>query len=145
MKKVYNGPRSLTCHFPPGYEAPVELGYEMSLNDMWDTLVYGGRYSVKETPYYKYLEGDKEPMEKYLLDTKGKTWARAAINQEHLTVQDMFNMFDAVINNSNDYLEPPFQDHYIIVRRDGFLVDGLRRACVLLHNGNDKVPVAILK
>ena len=145
MKKVYNGPRSSECYFPPGYETPVELGYKMSLKDMWDTLIYGGKFSLKETPYYKYLEGDKKPMENYLLETKGKTWARAAINEEHLTVQDMFNMFDKVINNDKEYLEPPFEKHYIIVRRDGFLIDGLRRACVLLYNGNDTVPVAILK
>ena len=43
------------------------------------------------------------------------------------------------------YLEPPYESHYIIVRRDGFLIDGLRRACVLLYNGNTTVPVAILK
>ena len=145
MKKVYEGPRSSKCYFPPGYETPIELGFEMSLTDMWDSLIYGGRYSLKETPYYKYLEGNKKPMEDYLLETKGKTWARAAINEQHLTVQDMFDKFDVVINSEKDYLEPPYESHYIIVRRDGFLIDGLRRACILLHNGVKSVPVAILK
>ena len=145
MKYTYKGPRTQKCYFPPGYETEVELGYEMSLLDMWDTLIYGGKFFLKDTPYYKYLEGNKEPMENYLLETKGKTWARAAINEEHLTVQDMFNKFEDVINNEKNYLEPPFDQHYIIVRRDGFLIDGLRRACILLYNNNDSVPVAILK
>jgi len=145
MKKIYQGKRNPKCYFPNGYESPYEL-YEMSILDMWDPLIYGtARYSVKETPYYKYLEGDKKPMTDYLLETKGKTWARAAIGQEHLTVQDMFNMFEEIIQSDKDYLAPPYDSHYVIVRRDGLLIDGLRRSCVLLHNGIENIPVAVIQ
>ncbi len=142
MKKIYKGDRSSVCYFPNGYNSSYEL-FEMSILDMWDPLIYGTRYSVKETPYYKYLEGDKEPMIKYLEETKGKTWARAAVGQEHLTVQDMFDMYEKIIQSDKDYLEPPYQDHYVIVRRDGLLIDGLRRSCVLLYNGVENIPVAV--
>lgn len=143
MKKVYQGTRNPDCHFPPGYNSEYMLG-DMTLADMWDPLIYGGKYLLKDTPYYKYLEGDKAPMEKYLNDTKGVTWARAAIGQDHLTVKDMFEMFDKIIDSEEDYLEPPYDKHYILARRDGYMIDGLRRACVLLYNGNTSVPVAIV-
>ena len=61
------------------------------------------------------------------------------------TVSKNIHNFVDASNNNKDYLEPPYENHYIIVRRDGFLIDGLRRACVLLYNGNTTVPVAILK
>lgn len=144
MKKIYNGERSRTCYFPNGYDSSYEL-YEMSILDMWDPLIYGNvHYKVKDTPYYKYLEGNKDPMIKYLEETKGKTWARAAIGQEHLTIQDMFDMYEKIIQSDKDYLEPPYQDHYVIVKRDGLLIDGLRRSCVLLYNGIENIPVAVI-
>ena len=83
-------------------------------------------------------------MIKYLEETKGKTWARAAIGQEHLTIQDMFDMYEKIIQSDKDYLEPPYQDHYVIVKRDGLLIDGLRRSCVLLYNGIENLPVAVI-
>ena len=132
MNTIFDGPRNTNCYFPNGYNSNYKL-HRMSILDMYDPLIYNKRYSIKETPYYKYLEGNK-----------GKTWARAAIGQEHLTVNDMFEQFNTIINSELQYLEPPYDTHYILVKRDGLLVDGLRRACILLYNGNTTVPVAVV-
>ena len=56
----------------------------------------------------------------------------------------MFEQFNTIINSELQYLEPPYDTHYILVKRDGLLVDGLRRACILLYNGNTTVPVAVV-
>ncbi len=143
MKSIFNAERNTNCYFPDNYKTNYTL-HRMSILDMYDPLIYNKRYTVKETPYYKYLEGDKQPMIDYLNETKGKTWARAAIGQQHLTINDMFDKFENLINSKLEYLEPPYDDHYILVKRDGLLVDGLRRACILLFNGIETVPVAVV-
>ena len=56
----------------------------------------------------------------------------------------MFDMYEKIIQSDKDYLEPPYQDHYVIVKRDGLLIDGLRRSCVLLYNGIENIPVAVI-
>ena len=59
-----------------------------------------------------------------------------------MTVDELLLEFEAVINSDKDYLEPPYDSHYIIVRSNWHCIDGLRRACILLANGVEEAPVA---
>jgi hypothetical protein len=143
MKKIYKGDRSSKLHLPPGYNVGAFTIKEVKLENIVDRI-WGSNtaLNIKDTPHFKYLLGDKEPLRQYFLSCKGHTWARKGSSSENMSVDDLLLEFHDIINSNYDYLQPPYDNHYIIVRSNWHCIDGLRRACVLLSNGIETAPVA---
>ena len=145
MKKVYEGERSNSVRNPFNGSVigqHVELKVvelENILDKIWGSQV---PLKIKDTPHFKYLMGDKQPLIDYFESCRGHTWARAGTPNENMTVEELLNEFEDLISSDKDYLEPPYESHYIIVRNNWNCIDGLRRACVLLSNGVEEAPVA---
>ena len=105
MKRIYEGKRSLDCWWPDGYHVR-----EHRIVDADITMLYGNvvtsvdrerlkitsmqRTTLEGTPHYQYALGNKDVYIDYLNSLKHVTWARAAINQEHLDIQFMLDKFD---------------------------------------------------
>tara|TARA_R100000353_G_C6367007_1_gene157879 strand:- start:59 stop:496 length:438 start_codon:yes stop_codon:yes gene_type:complete len=145
MKKIHDGERSTNLYVPEGYGITSYKIQNIQLDTIVDKI-WGSKVplKIKTTPHFKYLLGNKDPLRKYFLACRGFTWARRGTANENMTVDELLLEYEAVINSDKDYLQPPFQDHYIIVRSDLNCVDGLRRACVLLSNGIEEAPVAVV-
>lgn len=143
MKKVYIGPRSQSIHLARGIHAGRFELRTIKLENIKDKI-YGSPVAlpIKETPHFKYLNGDKQPLRDYFESCRGITWARKGTPAENMTVDELLEEFHDVINSNKDYLESPYEKHYIIVQSNWHCVDGLRRACVLLANGVEEAPVA---
>lgn len=143
MKNIYEGERSTNLYLPPGYgvrSAEIKtVRLENIVDKIWGSPV---AISIKETPHFKYLMGNKEPLREYFESCRGHTWARKGTDHEDMTVDYLLEQFDGVINSDKDYLEPPFESYYIIVQSNWHCVDGLRRACTLLANGIEEAPIA---
>lgn len=143
MKNIYYGPRSKKLYIPQGISA---INYEIKkirleniVDKIWGSSV---ALPIKKTPHYKHLIGDKQPLIDYFQSCRGHTWARKGTEHEDMTVEYLISTFDDIVNSEKDYLEPPFDSHYIIVRSNWHCIDGLRRSCVLLANGIEEAPVA---
>ena len=143
MKKVYNGVLSNSLHLPPGYAVGRYQIRTIKLENIVDKI-WGSNYplKIKDTPHFKYLNGDKTPLREYFLSCRGHTWARKGSASENMTVDELLLEFEEIKNTDKEYLEPPFQNHYIIVRSNWHCIDGLRRSCLLLSNGIEEAPVA---
>tara|TARA_R100001443_G_C3317369_1_gene169235 strand:- start:264 stop:704 length:441 start_codon:yes stop_codon:yes gene_type:complete len=143
MKKIYDGERTSDLFLPPGYGVGRYEIRTIRLENILDKI-YGSPIAlrVKDTPHYKYLMGNKQPLRDYFESCRGITWARKGTPAENMTVDELLEEFHDVINSEKEYLEPPYESHYIIIGRDWHCIDGLRRACVLLANGIEEAPVA---
>jgi hypothetical protein len=143
MKKVYDGERSQSLYLPPGYSVRSaeirNIKLESIVDQIWGS---SSPIAIKETPHFKYLNGDKNPLREYFEFCRGHTWARKGTPHEDMTVDYLLEQFDEVVNSDKDYLEPPYESYYIIVQSNWHCVDGLRRACTLLANGVQEAPVA---
>ncbi len=143
MKRIHEGERSQSLYLPPGYgvrSAEIRtVKLENIVDQIWGSQV---AISIKETPHFKYLTEDKQPLREYFESCRGHTWARKGTPNENMTVEELLEEFEDVINSDKDYLEPPYESYYIIVRDNWHCVDGLRRACTLLANGVEEAPVA---
>lgn len=155
MKSVTKNKLSEDCWWPPGYHVQPHKIMIADLNFVTDSIVDRVDTEskrilslkptlIKETPHYQYAMGNTQPYKEYLEKCKHITWARAAINQEHIDLQFMFDKFDKILNTELAYLEPPHQDKYIIVNRNKQLIDGLHRAVALMSNGIFEVPIALV-
>jgi len=143
MKSIHDSKRSDTVHFPfPVSARHLEIK-TVKLENICDQI-WGSDHAlkIKDTPHFKYLEGDTKPLRDYFQSCRGHTWARKGTPNENMTVDDLLQEFEDLITCEKAYLEPPFQDNYIIVRSNWQCIDGLRRACVLLYNGVEEAPVA---
>jgi|TARA_R100000458_G_C8230429_1_gene212262 hypothetical protein len=134
MKSVHTSEAPL--HIPPGfppYRYEIKL---LNLEECYDIL-FGSSVGtpIKETPHYKYATGDKTPLKEYFEKCRGFTWARPGTPAENMTVDELCEEFEVLLNSDKGYLEPPYESHYIIVKNDRQLIDGTRRACTLLSNG----------
>ncbi len=143
MKKVHKSDRTNKLHLPRGYSVGRYEIRTVRLENILDQI-WGSRFplKIKNTPHFKYLTGDKTQLRKYFSLCRGYTWARKGTPNENMTVDELLLEFEAVINSDKDYLEPPYDSHYIIVRSNWHCIDGLRRACILLANGVEEAPVA---
>jgi|21_taG_2_1085346.scaffolds.fasta_scaffold21079_4 hypothetical protein len=143
MNKIYDGPRSQALHVPPGYPAYRYELRTVRLENIVDKI-YGSQVAlpIKETPHFKYLLGDQQPLRDYFESCRGVTWARKGTPAENMKVDELLEEFHDVINSNKDYLEPPYEKHFIIVNNNWHCADGLRRACALLANGIEEAPVA---
>ena len=142
MNKIYEGNRSEHVYLPPGYSAQDYVIKEIELEKITDQI-WGSQYAIplKETPHFKYTQGDVQPLKDYFNSCRGITWARKGTPAENMTVEELIGEFDVILKSDKDYLEPPFESHYIIVNNYAS-VDGTRRACTLLSNGITSAPVA---
>ena len=156
MKGITKNELSKECWWPLGYSQKPHGIVLADLNHVRDSIVSEvdkeqkkiislNPVLVKDTPHYQYALGNKAPYEEYLNKCKHITWARAGINEEHLEIQYMFDKFDAILNSDKLYLDPPFENKYIIVADNGLLIDGLHRAVALLSSGIDKAPIALVR
>tara|TARA_A100000172_G_scaffold27536_1_gene16200 strand:- start:6863 stop:7333 length:471 start_codon:yes stop_codon:yes gene_type:complete len=154
MKSITTNPLSADCWWPPGYHSAAHKIVKVDLNHIRDGIVNQvDRQSlrilsleptlIKDTPHFQYALGNTKPYEEYLEKCKHITWARAAINEEHLDMQYMFDKFDKILNTDAAYLDPPHQDKYIIINQQGHLIDGLHRSVALLRAGINIVPAAL--
>jgi hypothetical protein len=143
VKKVYDGTRSKNLFLPPGYGAPSfevkVIKLENILDQIWGSPI---ALRIKDTPQFKYVSGDKQPLRDYFQSCRGHTWARKGTPNENMTVDELLEELEEVIRSEKDYLEPPYESHYIIVRNNWHCIDGLRRACILLANGIEEAPAA---
>lgn len=143
MKSIYKGERSDSLYLPRGYHVSgfqvKTIRLENILDQIWGSTV---PLRIKDTPHFKYLTGDKQPLRDYFLSCRGHTWARKGSASENMTVDDLLEEFHDIINSDNEYLQPPYQNHYIMVRSNWHCIDGLRRSCILLSNGIEEAPVA---
>jgi hypothetical protein len=145
MNKIYEGERSSELYLPPGYRVGCYEIKTIKLEDIQDTLWgHSQPFRLKDTPHYQYTLGNPKPLEDYFSSCKGYTWARKGTPHENMTVKDLCKMFDDILNSDKAYLEPPYENHYIIVK-NGSSVDGTRRACALLSAGIIEAPVAWVK
>jgi hypothetical protein len=142
MNKIYDGPRSPKLHLPPGYGFGNYTIMDINLENITDTL-WGQSHptKLKDTPHYKYTQGDIEPLKDYFNSCKGHTWARKGTPAENMTVEELLAEFDVILNSKSAYLEPPYESHYIMIQ-NWHSIDGTRRACCLLSNGITNAPVA---
>jgi len=141
MKKIYNS-QATGLHLPPGY-GPYRYEIKtINLKNIVDNLWGIGPTRITETPHYKYVMGDSGPLEEYFQSCKGHTWGRAGTAAENMTVKELISEFDVILQSEKDYLEPPYEKHYIIVGSNWHCIDGLRRACTLLGHGIEEAPVA---
>lgn len=143
MKSIYNGDRTNQLHLPRGYHVGgfqvKTIRLENIVDKIWGSPV---ALKIKDTPHFKYLTGDKQPLRDYFQSCRGVTWARKGAASENMTVDDLLEEFHAIINSDKEYLAPPYQNHYIMVGSNWHCIDGLRRSCVLLSNGIEEAPVA---
>ena len=154
MKSITTNPLSGECWWPPGYHSVAHRIVKVDLNHIRDGIVDRvDRQNlkilslkptlIKDTPHFQYAMGNIKPYEEYLEKCKHITWARAAINEEHLDMQYMFDKFDKILNTTAAYLDSPHQDKYIIINQQGQLIDGLHRSVALLRSGINEVPAAL--
>ena len=142
MNRIYEGPRSEKLHLPPGYHFGNYIIKVVNLENITDTL-WGQSHPtrLKDTPHYKYTQGDKQPLLDYFNSCRGHTWARKGTPAEDMTAEELCSTFDDIINSDLAYLEPPYENYYIMVN-NWASVDGTRRACTLLSHGIIEAPVA---
>lgn len=156
MKGISKNKKSKNCWWPPGYQQrqhKIVLADLQRLRCNVVTSVDRERLKIvsmkpipiEETPHYQYAIGNKEVYEKYLLNLKHITWARAAINEEHLDVQFMFDKFDAILNSELLYLDSPHEEKYIICNMNQLIIDGVHRSISLLANNIYQAPVALVR
>lgn len=156
MKKVYDGERSQILHCPfAGADFPLEaynfaqigggsraevkvIKLENILDQIWGSPV---PLRIKDTPHYKYITGDEQPLKDYFQSCRGYTWARQGTPDENMTVDALIEQFFEIMKSEKDYLEPPHESQYIMVRHNWHCIDGLRRASILLSNGVEEAPV----
>lgn len=143
MNKIYDGQRSQQLFLPPGYHVGrfeiKTIKLENIVDKIWGSPT---ALKIKETPHFKYIMGNDKPLRDYFLSCRGHTWARPGSASENMTVDDLLGEFEAVISSQKNYLEPPYESHYIIVGSNWHCIDGLRRSCVLLSRGVEEAPVA---
>lgn len=93
---------------------------------------------LEESPHWQFLNGHEEPYQRYLQEF-GKD-----VGLEHSPV-----VFRALIKEMEEvgYLGGDHGRGYIIVQREGddlVIRDGFHRACILLHSGEQIIPMAVL-
>ena len=156
MKRIYEGKRSLDCWWPDGYHVREHRIVDADITMLCGNVVTSvdrerlkitsmQRTTLEGTPHYQYALGNKDVYIDYLNSLKHVTWARAAINQEHLDIQFMLDKFDKILYCEEDYLAPPYENKYIICDMSGLLRYGLHRAVTLLSNSVKRAPVAIVR
>ena len=66
MNKIYEGNRSEHVYLPPGYSAQDYVIKEIELEKITDQI-WGSQYAIplKETPHFKYTQGDVQPLKDY--------------------------------------------------------------------------------
>ncbi len=155
MKGIFKGPRDNECWWPNGYNKRPHRLVAVDLKMLKCNVVTKvDREQLKivsmkptlllETPHYQYSIGNVEVYEEYLSMLKHITWARKAVNQEHLDMQHMFDKFDTILNSELYYLEPPHEKKYIICNTNRLIVDGVHRSISLLAKGVYNAPAALV-
>ena len=112
MKKIYDGPRSRSLFVPPGlYVGGFQLR-TVSLESIVDKI-YGSSVAlpIRDTPHFKHLMGDKQPLRDYFESCRGVTWARKGTEHENMTVDYLISTFDDIANSEKHYLEPPYESY----------------------------------
>ena len=134
MKGIYN---NLTDNlFVPAEYGPFRYVIRMvQLENIVDNLWGIGPTKIKETPHYKYAMGEKQPLIEYFNSCKGHTWGRKGTSAENMLAEEVASEFDDLLKSEGQYLQPPYNSHYIIVNSDWSCIDGLRRSCSLLASG----------
>jgi hypothetical protein len=156
MKSIFKGPRSRDCWWPKGYNKQPHKVVMADLTMLKGNIVKSvdrNRLTITrmeptliiDSPHYQYAIGNKQPYQEYLEMLKHITWARAAINQEHLDIQFMFDKFDKILDNKTEYLIPPYESYYIICNNNRMIIDGMHRTISLLSNNIKNAPVALVR
>jgi len=144
MNEIYQGERSKNLYLPTGYRVGRYEIREVPLENLL-CMMWGShhKHKIRETPHYRYAKGNPSSLQEYFLSCRGQTWARKGTPHENMTVEELCGMFNELLDSDKKYLEPPYDDRYIIVNgRDWTLIDGVRRTCTLLANGIETAPVA---
>lgn len=98
---------------------------------------------LKNTPHNLYLQGNKQPYYDYLV----KFGKNVGYGLEH-SVEN----FEKLIHSKSTYLGEKYSSNYIICEKiksifssKNVIIDGVHRACILLHLGNIQVPAAFIQ
>ncbi|TNC82347.1 MAG: hypothetical protein C9356_04840 [Oleiphilus sp.] len=91
-------------------------------------------HPIQESPFYKYILGDKEAAHRYLKEKIGIKRPDAKLRE-----------FQALVNNF-EYLSEAYKYNYICTYERGgkyFILDGQHRASILKHRGVRKLDVVV--
>lgn len=91
-------------------------------------------HPLTQSPYYKYILGDKDTAKRYIKDKFGTKNPEAKLLEFETLVQDF------------EYLSDRYQYNYICTyERNGkyYILDGHHRACILKHRGVQQLPVVV--
>ena len=92
---------------------------------------------VEESPHYRYLEGNPLPYVEYM-----ETFGGVVLTDDHL-VQE----FERLAKEF-DYLVPPHENDYILVKEEGpgryAVMDGVHRLAILRHRRWERVVAAVV-
>lgn len=91
-------------------------------------------YPVKESPFYKYIQGDTDTAHQYLQEKIGTKRPSAKLME-----------FQTLVNNF-EYLSEEYRYNYICTYERGgkyFILDGQHRASILKHRGVRKLDVVV--
>lgn len=83
---------------------------------------------IHQTPHYKYTQGDTQPYKDWLVEHR------------HLYDESLAS-FEHLMNDDSNYLDPPYNDEWIMHDDDLVIVDGVHRATRLYALGHTFVPV----
>jgi len=157
VKGIYSSKNgySKECWWPDGYNTQKHKLSVINLEYIKDSIVWDVDREnltikslrptlIKDTPHYQYALGNKQPYVEYLEKCRHITWARSAINQQDMKIEQMFEKFDKLLDSEHLYLQPPYENKYIIVNHRASLIDGLHRSVCLLVNGINEVPAAVV-
>lgn len=95
--------------------------------DGWHT------YKLKDSPEYKFLQGDQQAYIDYC------DYKNPRVNGEIHSVQRFNNLLASLEANGFD------KDSYILVNQDNIIIDGKHRACWLLHKYGKHKKIKVLK
>ncbi|MFC1591409.1 class I SAM-dependent methyltransferase [Thermodesulfobacteriota bacterium] len=97
---------------------------------------------LQQTPHYQFIKGNKKPYQEYL----EKFGESVGFGIEHSE-----GAFAALLESQERYLGEHYRSNYIVCfekqnlfGKKSILLDGVHRACLLLHQGVSEIPVAFL-
>jgi len=102
----------------------------LNINDIVVNTTYKDHMNVINTPHYKYLMGEKEQYDNYIMETLGII----------ITHDNLSGAYDKLINNFNYGIEIQGEPSYIICSYDKSIgkyvvMDGVHRLCICINNG----------
>ncbi len=126
-KKYDNLNIEIPWHLPLG---KYNLIKRININELKCSIIDKGIVSIKDTPHYKFVEGNKNPYIEYVDRHIGEK-----LQEDHYSeaFEKLINNFDKNYNNKNK------KKSYIIINKENLILDGLHRFAILKSIGIDNI------